>query len=173
MVGPSLGSDWRRKGMEASGLESVAKGLADGSVSRRKALKIGGGGILGGIAATLGWGEGRARAASCNKPKCSGPCAGSTTSCSPPGLVQCGTPPGGFSYCTCVKSTEKCKKSAKRRCKAKKICVAGPVSCGDLTRCSGSSECPSGQLCSQEFKNFCCKLEGSKGVCLTPCSSDS
>ena len=155
--------------MEASGLDSVAKGLAAGTVSRRGAMKVGGGAILGGIAATLGWGKERADAREgCSKPKCSGPCKDATTSCSPSG-PSCGVVPMDFSYCTCVKSTEKCKKKAGRRCKTKKACVAGPVNCGTLARCDSSSDCSGSDVCSNEFKNFCCKLSGNKGVCLKTC----
>jgi hypothetical protein len=140
-------------------LDSLARGLATGSLSRRGALKAGVAGVLGATAVSLGIAKpapARKRAGACKQ-------CGGETSCKP---SMCGTPRGGEDWCVCVESV------TGRQC-----CVG--AKCG-AKRCSKNSQCANDEICTKEFKKFCCAspkddADGKskkKGVCLKRCNSD-
>jgi hypothetical protein len=141
----------------ASSFDELARGLASGSISRAKALRLMGAALVGGTLASVGIGEAAAappgckrNGKKCNRGEqcCSGNCQSGTcvASCIPPdAIVGCGTPtidcPGG-----CVCSPE----------------VSGAI---DICRgpsvtdvpCTTSCDCPTGLFC----------LTG--GLCVRPC----
>ena len=137
------------RGSERAGLDGLARGLADGSVSRRRALKLGAAGIVAGVAGSLGIGaeaSARRRSKSCRR------CTGET-SCLP---SDCGVPTPGFDGCVCVKSAS-----------GKKCCAAAP-SCEEK-KCTKNSDCGGKEICSKEYAKFCCGREDGKGVCMRRC----
>jgi hypothetical protein len=155
--------DGRDQGVEYSceeespalAVDDVARGLAAGTISRRRAIQVGAAGALAGVASTLGlsetaWGSrGRKRVKRCRK------CTGET-SCKP---SACGIGPHGES-CVCIKATN-----------GTKCCVVP-----DCTKhCDSNADCGKRQVCSKEFNTFCCahshRPKAGKGVCMKKCGA--
>lgn len=110
---------------ERHSFDDLAKGVASGTITRGRALKLAGAAILGGGLLSTFFSQ---EAEAGGRPKC--PDSG-------PGCrAQC---PG--SDCGCVKTTE-----------GKNRCVV--PSC-DGKRCRSSADCPSGQVCSTTARKCC------------------
>lgn len=133
--------DQRADVAEKHSFDELAKGLADGTISRRRALKLVGSAILG--AGLLGSFTGTAGALS---PKCS-----NGVGCS----IQC-THTGGRD-CRCVRIAELTSTGTH-----KKRCVRP---CCSNRGCNASSDCRSTEVC---MYSTCCN--DVKGVCVTLCT---
>jgi Cys-rich repeat protein len=153
----------------ASSFDELARGLASGHVSRRKALRLMGAALVGGTLASLGIGEavaappckGFGKRCTTNAQCCSGSCStnGTCSAACPSGTVElsngtcavpCGTSPEpGFPECA----------------NCQNLCGAGFSGgyCyslgGSQRRCKSDSQCPTGEFCS------------TGGSCTTACSS--
>jgi hypothetical protein len=133
--------------------DELTRGMASGSISRGKALRLMGAALVGGTLASLGIGEAAAdppgckrNGKNCTKDKvcCSGNCVNSTCSACPSDRVLL------------------CNGTCARRCTSFADCGAGCEGCGGeistglqfcgradpaQTRCSTCSDCPTGQFC--------------------------
>jgi hypothetical protein len=154
--------------------DELTRGLARGTLSRGKALRLMGAALVGGALASIpgiAWAKPKPADAKCNHDKqCAsgqcvdGVCQGGT--CPRPQLTagdcncaaRCGdTDPLPFACqdnpnCACTGTTE-----------GSGFCAHGPGTCD--TPCSSSSECPPGSKC---IVNTCCL--NSSSVCAPPCS---
>ena len=121
---------------EHHSLDQLAKGLASGTLSRRRALELGGAAILSSLLGIVGLGlhpeEAQARR---RRPRCLA-CAGPGSCAS----SDCGTVPSGSAalFCSCVETTS-----------GKTCCV--PAECGGQP-CDSNSDCGRGQVCSTTGK---------------------
>ena len=139
--------------------DELTRGLASGTLSRGRALRLMGAAVVGGTLASLGIGEAAAdppgckrNGKNCTKDKvcCSGNCdSGTCAAACPAGTVElcngtCATPctPGSCAGpCGCNRET-----SGADYCE----------SSGTSTPCSTSCDCPTGQFCRQiEPNSFC------------------
>jgi len=123
----------------ASAIDELAKGLASGTISRRKALRLMGAALVGGSLASI---PGVALAANpCPSPriKCRGTCcADGVTTCQGTGSDQtCGPAP-----VVCPTGQEECGSAC---CQSGETCLNGD--CCPSTQVCGSVCCPSGQTC--------------------------
>jgi hypothetical protein len=143
-----------------SSFDELTRGLASGSISRGRALRLMGAALVGGTLASLGVGgvavadnECKPTGKKCRKDKqcCSGKCEGGTCASPPPPDCTPGTScgPGGVGFCLANASG------------AGTIC-----SCGDTSCAASCDQCSASQVCVQaagvcgEFSPF---------VCVTPC----
>jgi hypothetical protein len=134
------------------GLDGVARGLADGTVSRRRALKLGAAGVAAGIGTSLGFGSKAAARRGKRCLKCPAP-----TSCAE---SNCGLPRGNADFCVCVEDVN-----------GKRCCVGADC---EGKRCQKNGDCDTDEICSKEARQFCCSsLPGPKGVCLKRCKKPS
>ena len=140
--------------------DALAREVASGTLSRRKALRLMGGVLVGGRLASLGFG-GVAAADLCkragkackkNSQCCSGTCPNGTCGCDPLGgicdsLATCNNNPN----CRCLQTAED-----------SSLCwnAAAAQLCDAYQTCTTSLGCPTGQLCAV---NHCC---GS--ICIPP-----
>jgi hypothetical protein len=143
--------------------DELASGLASGSISRGKALRLMGAALVGGMLASLGIGEASAdlckpngKACKKNSQCCSGNCANGTCAqfigCDPQGgicdsLTFC----NNNRNCLCLQTAE-----------GSGICwnAAASQPCDAYQICTTSLDCPTGQLCTV---NGCCG-----NVCIPP-----
>ena len=149
--------------------DALAKGLAAGSVSRRKALRLMGGAVLGGLLASI---PGVALAAPCPRTRirCAGQCCaegvttcqgtGRNKTCGPLPVANpcagayCGTNPTGQ---TCVCRAEMGTNEA--------VCIESTTYyCTDI--CTSNSQCPPGTVCVNQNTGSVLSPEGR---CSTPC----
>ena len=157
--GQSLGTLTGDGTEEHHSLDQLAKGLASGTLSRRRALELGGAAILGGLLGMVGLGmrpeEAQARR---RRPRCLA-CAGPGSCAS----SSCGTVPSGSNatFCSCVETTS-----------GKKCCVA--AECGGQP-CDSNSDCGRGQVCSTTAKGCLsggqpCSTSRKPGICVKRCN---
>jgi hypothetical protein len=115
--------------------DELARGLASGSISRRRALRLMGAALLGGALASLGIGEAAADPPGCkrngkrcknNNQCCSGNCVNGTCEACP---TPCGT--------QCCQTGELCLGLNGPCCPAAQFCVgaSGSVCCGPTDLC--------------------------------------
>lgn len=138
---------------ERAAVDELAQGLARGTISRRRALTLGGAVVVGGLLGGLRR-PGEAQAGG----RCR-PCSESP-SCAPSG---CGSVPPGSdaTHCSCVEDVG-----------GRKCCVAAPQQsfCGKA--CNRNSECGKRQICSTTAVCFCLPFNpGKKGVCIRKCKA--
>jgi hypothetical protein len=139
-VGPS----WEQLTEEHS-FDELARGLASGAISRRRALKLVGTAILGTALVPLS--PGVAEAA----PRC--PHSGAA-GCN---VVCKGSLSGAHKRCRCVQTTE-----------GERVCVFPECGSPNLT-CQTSLQCPPGQVCSTTAGE-CCQAQGP--VCVRRCNNE-
>src|SRR5215208_7027886 len=160
---------------EESFFDALARGLADGSITRGKALRLMGAALAGGALGSLGIREAAGDPPGCKRAgkHCTrnDQCCGSlvcvsgtsetptTTTTSPPtsctpGSNICATGVCGpvGSICSCVPTTE-----GQTACVVPS-CAGGP--------CNSSVDCPGGSLC-VSVGGLCCETN----VCVTPCAT--
>jgi hypothetical protein len=136
---------------EAPYLDELARGLAEGAISRRQALKWAGFGVLGAALSTLGFAD---TAEAINPGKCVRRFEGTPLE---RGECNCGVmcpgddpPCGGDPGCVCLQEP-----SGRGFCGKHSDCTP---------RCRTSRDCPKGSRCAV---NTCC----GKPICLPKCSS--
>jgi hypothetical protein len=153
-------SDRSHQGLPQGGgvdlsLDELAKGLATGTLSRGKALRLMGAALVGGALASI---PGTAWAARCPSPRirCRGQCCptGVTTCVGTGGNKTCGPCPNGTEACggTCTDlstSTTNCG-TCGNACVTGAICVGGQCQCPTGTTFCGtfckSNVCPEGEI---------------------------
>ena len=101
---------------EESYFDQLAKGLASGTLSRGRALKLLGASVMSTVLVPLVPGMAEASVIRCSNPKCSGGC-------------------GGFSNCSCVETTE-----GARIC-ALQSCSSSGQRCNSSNQCPGNQRC--------------------------------
>jgi hypothetical protein len=161
---PSL-NDGAAGGADYSSLDELAKGLASGTISRRKALRLMGSALLGGALASI---PGVAWAAKDNISACVQSCrqtfppGGARSECvrrCREGSACPGTCDEGFPQCNnnpeCVAF-----QTAEGGCVC--IDVRQDQECGLFQQCTTSLDCPTGQTCAT---NTCCSPGG---ICIPP-----
>jgi len=134
--------------------DALAKGLAEGPVSRRRAVKLLGGALLGGALATLGFGR-TAEAAPCPAPgiKCFGSCC--------TGGQQCIQTAAGAS-CQCPSGEILCGPEGNKQCTNY---LTNPLNCGNCgIECLQGQECVAGQCVCPQGQSLC------SSTCVTNCS---
>jgi hypothetical protein len=123
--------------------DDLARGLADGSLTRGKAIRLMGAAVVGGTLGSLGIGgvavadqECKPTAKKCKKDKqcCSGACVGGTCAACPSGQVLC----GGSCVSNSCPTTGQSFNTTTCQCE----CPSGQVLCGGSCV---SSSCPTGQ----------------------------
>jgi hypothetical protein len=131
----------RDTGLQRS-LDEVASGLASGTFSRRKALRLAGAALLGSMVAPLAPGTAEAAV----------PCCERSFKCGETSLISCR---GGTEHC-------------RRRC----ICtrsVEGPIRCGEDIACGSTPSCTSSADCREQLgAGFYCQRK-STGCCGRVC----
>jgi|SRR5215217_5735548 len=154
-------------------LDELAKGLANGTISRRQALRLMGGVLVGSALASI---PGTAWAARCPRPRirCRGQCCPTpvTTCVGTGGNKTCGPCPSGTEECggTCVdlSTTTNCG-SCGNACVPGAICVSGECQCPTGTTLCGG-RCVSNVCFDVEpFNPELCRCEP---MCDPPCGSD-
>jgi hypothetical protein len=169
-------------------LDELAKGLASGTVSRRKALRLLGAALVGGAFASIpgvAWAAkgGNNECVRCCKEKFGpgrerGQCisAGARGECP----VTCdgnggGNCPNGTTECPCECPFQfGCQNNADCFCattvEGLNTCFQSEFLCtpSELTFCTSSQDCPTGWVCA----TTCCDLPG-QGVCNPPCRTTS
>jgi Cys-rich repeat protein len=131
---------WEESAEEHYSFDELASGLASGTISRRRALKLAGAAFLSATLIPLlpGVAEAQARCPRKKRPGCSRQCRGVDFSC------------------ICVKTTE-----------GTKTCVHPCCGVNDIpVPCTSSADCASGQVCSTTASN-CCGT--ATPICVTPC----
>jgi hypothetical protein len=146
--------------------DELARGLASGTVSRRGALKLVGGALLGGVLASipgLGWAQGR-QCPQGEHPCPDGTCVPTGELCPTPGP----TPRGGCGIITCSLEPPAPCNPASPTCFCNPTIERAPGGLGDTgpgtctetslfcfsnlpgrdTVCTSSSQCPAGSVCS-------------------------
>jgi hypothetical protein len=138
---------------EESFFDDLARGLADGSLTRGKAIRLMGAAVVGGTLGSLGIREAGAdqckrteKACKKNSQCCSGNCSGGTCSACPTGRVE-------LSNGTCVieRDPNACFCPENCFCRFKQdpagsrrvFCASAETN----TTCNGHSDCPVGQFC--------------------------
>jgi len=116
-------------------LDKLAKGLANGTLSRRQALKVVGGALLGGVLVSipgLAWAQGR--------PCLSGEHLCPDGSCVPVGqaCTPAGCPEGE------VRVQGQCQCGTGPSCTGGNVCVNGVCQCGTGPACTGGNVCVNG-----------------------------
>jgi CXCXC repeat len=169
--------------------DDLARGLADGSVTRGKALRLMGAAVVGGTLGSFGISgvavaddECKPTGKKCRKNKqcCSGNCSGGTCAACPSGQVLCGGScvsngcPTGQTFnsstckCECPSGQVLCNGSC-----VSTSCPQGqifdPSSCAcvaqclpDTSQCTADAQCCSGICDSRSFPDFCsgCRFPG-------------
>jgi hypothetical protein len=133
-------------------LDDLAKGLASGNLSRRKALRMLGAAMVGGMLASI---PGVALAAPCRRPRirCAGQCcAAGVTTCQGTGRNStCGSCPTGQVVCggQCVDTSTDLANcgGCGNACAEGKTCQGGACVCPTGTTVCGNTCCAEGQLC--------------------------
>jgi hypothetical protein len=147
--------------------DELARGLANGSVSRRRALRLMGAALVGGALASIpgiAWAKPKPAGRKCNhNHQCEsgqcvgGMCQGGGGICPTGGSCETGFPfpCQNTDGCFCTTTTE-----------GTTFC-AQSISCGDPdpVACTSSQDCPSGWVCS----DTCCLGEGR--ICNPPCGT--
>lgn len=139
------GQPMAREGKGAISFDDLARGLADGTITRGKALRLMGAALVGGALGSVGIGEAAADPPGCKRNGkackkdtqcCSGNCVNSTCAACPSETTPCGT--------------ECCQTGA--------TCVNGTC-------------CPNAQVCGTGTSLTCCPSgqECADGVCRQPC----
>jgi hypothetical protein len=143
--------------------DALATGLASGSISRGRALKLMGAALVGSTLASLGIGEAAADPTGCKRNGkhctretqcCSGNCVNGACSACPSGTVElcngtCARPCDPDDLESCGAGCNPC---TVREVSGAFYCVSGNTS----TPCTTSCDCPSGQFCQQiEPNRFC------------------
>jgi hypothetical protein len=162
---PSLNDGAAAGGADYSSLDELAKGLASGTISRRKALRLMGSALLGGALASI---PGVAWAAKDNISACVQSCRQTF----PPGGArgECVRRCREGSACpgTCDEGFPQCNNNPE--CVAYQTAEGGCVcfdvrqdqECGLFQQCTTSLDCPTGQTCAT---NTCCSPGG---ICIAP-----
>ena len=133
-----------------SSFDELAIGLASGTLSRGRALRLMGAALVGGTLASLGIGEAAADPPGCKREGknckrdtqcCSGNCEGGKCAACPSGQVlcpqgYCGRYPGG----SCAAGELCCAGN----CENGKCCVGSSVSCTNSFECCGNLNCFNG-----------------------------
>jgi|SRR5215217_3381952 len=132
------------------GLDEVARGLAAGTISRRRAIKLSGAALLGGVG-VLSLFPHRAGAQVTTQDLCSGKPAISNRKC-PQEESFCGTCPG----CQCARTL-----SGKKRC-----LDFGPEQCPETDECDANRDCPGDEVCVRVAG--CCGGPR-RNLCAAPC----
>jgi Cys-rich repeat protein len=135
--------------------DALATGLASGSISRGRALRLMGAALVGGALGSLGIGEAAADRPGCkrtgkvctkDKVCCSGNCVNNTCAACPTGTVLLSN---GTCARTCISSAD-CSASCTGCAAANSgdYCYTAP---GSQTPCTTDSQCPQGELCNGRF----------------------
>ena len=160
---------------EGHPFDELARGLADGTISRRQALKLSGAFALG--AALMPLFPRTAHALSSRQRRRCRQRGG--TVCNPTGVQVCcprGTTCGTTSTCPCAGVCggfiRGCEGDSNCACalttRGSSLCV-GNFFCNPARRCDRNADCPSGSVC---IVDSCCPTSGA-GVCAPRCSSGS
>ena len=130
---------------EGHHFDELTKGLASGTISRGRALKLAGAAILGstGLLALF---PGKARAQGCTQ---GGP-AINNHSCE---IHSCGGDPA----CACAEAVN-----------GKKYCVSAVFPCPNRDQCDRNRDCPGDQLCIKV--GGCCGFRRRRNACIPRCS---
>jgi len=164
---------------EESIFDELARGLADGSVTRAKALKLMGAALVGGTLGSVGIGEAAAAPGGCKRNGkkckkdtqcCSGNCVNKTCAACPSGTTPCGTEccQTGASCVdgTCCPDAQVCATGTTLTCCAEgEQCVEGvcgpaciPLGsgpCTDFAQCCGISVCDANGTCCASGNQRC------------------
>jgi CXCXC repeat len=153
--------------------DDLARGLADGSLTRGKALKLMSAAVVGGTLGSLGLGgvavadeECKPTAKKCKKDKqcCSGACVGGTCAACPSEQVLCG---GSCVSNSCLTNSGQVFNTTTCQCE----CPSGTVELSNgtcVTSCAGGGACPGCEGCAQGISDtYCFNLSGSQGSCAT------
>jgi hypothetical protein len=141
--------------------DELASGLASGTVSRRKALRLTGAALVGGALASI---PGTAWAARCQSPRirCRGQCCptGVTTCVGTGGNKTCGPCPTGTEACggTCVNS---CPSGQTHNSACQCVCASGLA-----------GECGSTPCCPSTTCSCLARADGTGNVCVDPAGAD-
>jgi hypothetical protein len=149
-----------------SSFDELTRGLASGSISRGRALRLMGAALVGGTLASLGVGgvavadnECKPTGKKCRKDKqcCSGACVGGTCAACPSGQVLCG---GSCVSNSCLTNTTTC------QCE----CPSGTLTLSNGTCVTSCfvGDCPGCEGCAVGISaNYCFNLGGSQALCAT------
>jgi Cys-rich repeat protein len=136
-------------GVEEYSFDELARGIASGTISRSRALKLAGAALLGGGVLSSFFSK-EAGAGGATRPRCPRDRRpGCTTRCT-----------GTEEECVCHETTEGRKRCVHACCEG----VGG--------RCRSSADCPSGQVCSKTVRR-CCEEAEERPACVTLCHKQS
>jgi hypothetical protein len=160
-----------RVAREDSFFDDLARGLADGSLTRGKALRLMGAALVGGTLGSLGI-DGEASADQCkrtgkvckkDKQCCSGACVGGTCAACASGQVLCG---GSCVSNSCLANSGQVFNTTTCQCE----CPSGTLTLSNgtcVTSCFGG-DCPGCEGCAAGISaNYCFNLAGSQAGCAT------
>jgi hypothetical protein len=140
-------------GQFVDGLDEAAKGLAAGTISRGKAIKLGGAALLGSMG-LLSLFAGKAEAQATVAGLCTNKPAINNTKC-PRKASSCGACP----TCQCARTV-----SGKKRC-----LDFGGVECPATDQCDTNRDCTGNEVCVQV--GGCCG-HPQRNLCVPPCPTD-
>ena len=159
---------------EESFFDDLTRGLADGSLTRGRALRLMGAAVVGGTLGSLGLGgvavadeECKPTAKKCKKDKqcCSGACVGGTCTACASGQVLCG---GSCVSNSCLTNSGQVFNTTTCQCE----CPSGAITLSNgtcVTSCFGG-DCPDCEGCARGISaNYCFNLSGR----FAPCATDS
>jgi hypothetical protein len=143
-------------------LDELARGLAENDVSRRQAIRWAGYSVLGAALSSMGFAETAEALTSRQRRRCrrkgGTPLERGECHCA----FNC---PENFSRFECENDPEcACGETTEDR----GVCARIAISCGGLTQCSSSGQCPSGHKC---IRDTCCNAGAP--TCFPLCSLDS
>ena len=161
--------------------DELTRGLASGSISRGRALRLMGAALVGGTLGSLGIGEAAADRMGCKRNGknctrgtqcCSGNCEGGKCAACPSGYTQltngtCAKPCTSNADCTgcpegsrvCIGSVPSgagfCTNLTATACSINPECPSGICLSGRICGCTDDTGCPSGHFCSTILRGAC------------------